>query len=167
MADKKWLASLAGLLDPALIRVARKLAEDIPPDSPLRSQLVEAMVGALRGFVESNAEKFPALAAVTVEKLTDLSDFFSAALAQGDGPGGSKKLLDDFLAETALRLKKAADPKEEADRIKEELALLLEIISMARKKETADEPSQLVPVLEDVNRRLAGVRDRLAKKKEV
>ena len=157
MADKKVLAGLIGLLDPALIKLAQNLAMTVPRDSLLRSQLFEALAGAARGFIEAHAEKYPLLVSLGVEKMTDLSEFLSASL-KGNSPGD---FAESFVTAAAERLRKAEDPQKEAARIKEELSLLQEIINKANPAS-----SLFAPAIEVVNLKLEKIRDRLKKKKE-
>lgn len=159
--DKKWLAGLTGLLDPALINLAQEIAEKIPQGSLLRSKAADYILGVLRGLVETHAEKFSAASGVAVEKLTDLSEFLSATLAQGGGAPGRQDLVQNFLAETAQRLQKAENPQQEAERIKAELVLFKEISSLAHKKEDSESSS---PFLEILNQKLEKVRDDLKAK---
>lgn len=158
MADKKVWAGLIGLLDPVLIRLAHDLAATIPQDSVLRSQLFESLTGAARGFIEAHTEKYPLLASLGIEKLTDLSEFLSASL-KGNSPSD---LSQNFMAIVAKRLRKAEDPRKEAARIKEELSLLKEIADMTQDKKDPAYAS-VVPAIETLNRKLETIRDRLKK----
>lgn len=154
--DKKWLSGIAGLFDPALIKFAREIAEKIPEGSLLRSNLAESLLGALRGIVEAHAEKFSGASSVTIEKLSDLSEFLSATLLRTKGKTNKQDLLKDFLAQVLERLRSAEDPQKEFDRIKEELTLFNQIMEMAYPK---TEPSSLV--LESFNKKLRELRDNL------
>lgn len=156
--EKKWISGIAGLLDPALVKFAQDLRDLVGKyqlGSLLRSNLGESLVGALRGIIEAHAEKYPALGAVGVEKLSDLSKFLSATLARAQKTD-YQDLLQDFLAQTAARLRKAENPHEEFEKIKEELVLFKQIMQIARQK-----PESSSPVLENLNQKLEELRDRL------
>lgn len=169
MADKKWLASLAGLFDPMLRKLAQQLAQSIPQDSPLRSESIESVIGAVKGLAEVYAERFPALSSVAVEKLTDFADFLAVFLAE-DGVGTkTRDLLENFLTEAAERLKKATDPQVEFERIQLELGFIKELAWTAAqkpKKETGPAVPALTESLGRLNQSLEKVRDRLKKPKE-
>jgi hypothetical protein len=156
--DKKLLAGIAGLLDPTLIKLAREIAEKIPKESLLQSNPTEYILGALRGITEAYAEKFSSLSGVTIEKLSNLSGFISASLAQTKRTG-NQDLLQGFLAQTLERLQKAENKKVEFEKIKEELALFKQITELAYPK---TEPAES-PVLQSLNKKLEEFRDKIKK----
>lgn len=128
---KEILAGLAGMFDPVIRRLAQKLSAHISAENPLRSPGVESIVGALKGAVESYAEKFPDLVAVAVEKFTDFSDFLSVSLAQGQSGGQIRRAWQEkFLAQALERLKQAADPEAELEKVKTELNLYNELFRL-------------------------------------
>lgn len=154
--DKKWLAGMAGLFDPALIGFAKEIAEKIPEENLLRSNLAESLLGALRGIVEVHAEKFSGASSVAVEKLSNLSGFISAVLTRTKGKTTKQDLLKDFLAQTLERLRMAEDPQKEFEKIKEEITLFNQIMKVAY-----PEIESSSPALESLNKRLQEIRDKL------
>ncbi|MFY9492914.1 MAG: hypothetical protein WAP55_00275 [Minisyncoccia bacterium] len=169
MADKKVLAGAAGLFDPILRQLAQRLAQSVSPDSPLRTEGVESLIGAVKGFAEVYAERFPALSAVAVEKATDFADFLAVFLAEDGGLVKTQGLLKNFLADAAERLKKAADPKVEFERINLELGFIKDIArTAAQKPEIKDSPTALALTesLGRLNQSLEKTRDWLKKPKE-
>lgn len=166
--QKQVAAGVAGLFDPILRKLAQRLAQSVPSNSPLRSEGVESLIGAVKGFAEVYAERFPVLSAVAVEKLTDFADFLAVYLAQNGGtemPG----VLNKFLAEAAKRLKKAADPQTEFERIKLELGFMKELASTATQKpqkENNPPAPALAESLGRLNLSLEKVRDQFKKPKE-
>ncbi|MDP3800489.1 MAG: hypothetical protein Q8Q90_03670 [bacterium] len=152
--NKPALAGTAGLLDPVLISLAREIAKKIPSNSLLRLKSIEALMGAVRGFLEARAEQLPTVSSVVSEKAIDVWGFVSAFLAN------SKKSLTETDPETIMlstiaeRLQKAEDPKKEAEKIKEELRLLKEITDLAH-------PEIVSPIITSLNKKLEELRDRL------
>ncbi|MDP3764678.1 MAG: hypothetical protein Q8Q95_03610 [bacterium] len=159
--DKPALAGTAGLLDPVLISLAREIAKIIPANSLLRSRFMESFMGAVRGFLEARTEQLPAVPAVVSEKALDVWGFVSAFLAN------SKKSLPEtdpetiMLAAIAERLQKAEDPKKEAEKIKEELRLVKEIMDQARPEEESEDSA----VLQVINKKLRKIRQDLQKRR--
>ncbi|MDP3762650.1 MAG: hypothetical protein Q8Q97_01065 [bacterium] len=174
---KETLAGLAGLVDPVLRNSAQKLAASLPQNSLLRSEAVEAFLGALKGFIEVNAEKLSPLASVLVEKTTDYLDFVAGAIGpENDFETAHQKWQDKFLSESAKRLRKAEDPAKECERIKLELELqhkikesLMEKFGSPRSsfgvagpaKKPDAEPNVWVPAIENLNNKLATLKDEL------
>ncbi len=154
--DKKWIAGIAGLFDPTLIKLAQEIAKKIPEGKLSHSNLAESLLGALRGIVETHAEKFSGASSVAVEKLSNLSGFLSATLARTKGETSNHDLLQIFLAQTLERLRNAEDPQKEFGKIKEELVLFKQIMELAYPKvESAS------PVLESFNKKLEEIREKL------
>ncbi|MBI4118732.1 MAG: hypothetical protein HY452_00530 [Parcubacteria group bacterium] len=169
MADKKVLASVAGLFDPVLRKLAQRLAETVSQDSPLRSEGIESVIGAFKGLAEVYAERFPALSAVAVEKLTDFADFMAVFLAEDGGGTKTRSLLEKFLTEAAERLKKAENPQTEFERISMELGFIKELArAAAQKPETKKDSATtaLAEFLGRLNQSLEGILDRIKKPKE-
>ncbi len=165
--NKGFLSGVAGLMDPVLINLARSLADRIPMDSQLRSQFVESIMGAARGVLETQAEKFPILAAVFTEKTTDVLKFMSATLGSNQNLHAKNDPLQQVLATVAERLQQAENPEQEKEKIIKELKLINEIMEVAYpKKDPAAETSQLSLALDGINQRLEKFRDNL-KAKEV
>ena len=129
MREKEILSGLAGALDPLIRELAQKLAGLVSPESPWRSAKIESAVGVLKGWAEAYAEKFAPLAAVAVEKVTDLLDFMSVSLAQGEtSEQAARNWREKFLAESLERIKKSTDPEAELEKIKAELKLQQELM---------------------------------------
>ncbi|MEK7564746.1 MAG: hypothetical protein AAB501_00715 [Patescibacteria group bacterium] len=154
--DKRWIAGMAGLFDPASIKRIQELAEKIPEGSLLRSNLAEYISGVLRGIVETHAEKFSNTSSVVVKKLGDFSGFLSTVLAQTKSNTTKQDLLQNFLAQILERLRSAEDPQKEFEKIKGEITLFNQIMELAYPKvESAS------PVLESFNKKLQEIRDKL------
>ncbi|MEK7609095.1 MAG: hypothetical protein AAB476_01285 [Patescibacteria group bacterium] len=169
MADKKVLAGVAGLFDPILRKLAQRLAQSVSPDSPLRTESIESVIGAVKGFAEVYAERFPTLSAVAVEKATDFADFLAVFLAEGGVETKTQSQLKDFLADAAERLKKAENPQVEFERINLELGFIKDLArSAAQKPEVKDSPTALALTesLGRLNQSLEKTRDWLKKPKE-
>ncbi|MBI4120409.1 MAG: hypothetical protein HY454_02990, partial [Parcubacteria group bacterium] len=132
--QKQVAAGVAGLFDPVLRKLAQRLAETVSPDSPLRTESVETVIGAFKGFAEVYAERFPILTSVAVEKLTDFADFMAVFLAESGHEIKTQDVLDKFLAEAAERLKKAENPQTEFERISMELGFIKELARAAAQK---------------------------------
>lgn len=179
---KQTAAGLLGLADPLIRQLAQKIATGVSADSIIRTTAFESAVGALKGWLEGHAEKYSPWISALVEKATDLEDFLTVALAESRGQGnGVAKATDSFLAEASARLRSAADPAQEFERIKIELefrAKLAEILKAqtGRGEQVKSEINRaafwldqqalsLVPTVNLLNQHLERVRGGLDKKK--
>ena len=167
--EKQITAGLLGLLDPIIRQSAEKLASKISGDSILRTKAFETIFGAVKGFVEAYAEKYPALASASVEKVTDFLDFLSVAIANPEHRQSAVKWLDGFLEESGERLKNAQDPQQEFDRINQELELRKKLYESAHgkpadapKKETGDKENPL----EQINTKLESALEKMRARRE-
>lgn len=126
--ERILLAALAGLADPLIRQAAQKLASRVSPQNPLNSETVEAALGALKGMVEAAASRLQPPLEIAVEKATDFADFFAGAL--GVTQLSTEKWGDKFLENSRERLRTAADPRAELEKIKLELELLNELATL-------------------------------------
>ncbi len=146
-SNKSIWAAVAGLLDPELRKAAQNLAEAIPKNSILRTEAVERVLGALKGAIETKAEKLSPAAGVAVEKATDFSDFLAGAL-------GSKNALDpnemikEILRGATERIKKAAEPAAEVERIRQEIKSIKEIGELMKQELPPPPPSPTAGMVE-------------------
>ena len=166
---KQISAGLLGLLDPLIRRAAQELAAKIPGDSIVRTEKFETFFGAVKGFAEAWAEKYPAVISALIEKLTDFEDFLSVALANPEHRQQAVKWLDGFLEDSGERLKNAQDPQKEFERINLELELRKKLYESvhgkpadAPKKETSDTPNPL----EQLNAKLESTLEKMKKRRE-
>ncbi len=129
--QKAILAVLAGIADPVLKKWAQQLAALVPEHSIWRNEAFESAIGAFKGFVETKAEGFSPAAGVAVEKATDFSDFLAGAL--GAKPGlNLDNWASEVLKDAGERLKNAANPAAELERIKLELKLRKELVELVK-----------------------------------
>ncbi|MBI2052262.1 MAG: hypothetical protein HYT38_01110 [Candidatus Sungbacteria bacterium] len=166
---KQVAAGAAGLFDPILRKLAQRLAETVSPDSPLRSEHIESAIGAIKGFAEVYAERFPILTSVAVEKATDFADFLAVFLAEDGHEVKTQNLLSKFLVEAAERLKTADDPQTEFGRISAELGFIKELARAAAQKPETKKDSAATALTESLgklNQALVNIRDRIQKPKE-
>lgn len=163
---KKILAAIAGLFDPWLREGAQKIAAQVPEDSILRNKKFESALGALKGYLEAWAERLPTPAAVAVEKATDVSDFLAGAIK--DPAAAGKNWIQEFVTDAFLRLKDAADPEAELEKIKREFEIkqtLLNFIKEKQKGPPSEAVTRITEGLEDLNQRLRAILEKPQAKK--
>ncbi|MEK7093738.1 MAG: hypothetical protein AAB903_00145 [Patescibacteria group bacterium] len=153
---KTFLNAVLSLLEPELRRFGERLATSVTPDSPLRGEGAERVFGVLRSLVESLVERLPGPAAEIGEKVTDIGEYFAAALygkhgreegktAKTAGNKAVKDWMDSFLEEAAKRMAKATDPTEEAKKLEVEFSLRMKLLEMI---EEARDPAKKLEALE-------------------
>lgn len=131
--QKTVLAIVAGVADPVLKKWAQKLAISIPEQSSLRTEAFESVIGAFKGFIETEAEKLSPTAGVIIEKATDFSDFLSGALGPQAG-FNLEKWASEILNEAGQRLQESKDPTAELERIKLELKLKKQLVEIIKQE---------------------------------
>ena len=131
--NKPFWAAAAGLLDPELRKAAQNLADAIPQGSPLRTKGVERILGALKGVAEAKAEDFSTVAGVVTEKATDFHDFFAAVLGSKTAPS-SEEMIKEIMRGAPERIKKAADPAAEVERIRAEIKAAKDVAELAKQE---------------------------------
>ncbi|MBI4085789.1 MAG: hypothetical protein HY433_00915 [Candidatus Liptonbacteria bacterium] len=150
-----WNMGLS-ILDPEAERIMERLAAAIPPDSPLRSEIVSRIFAVVKAWAESGAESIPGLGGVLIEKASDYGDFLVANLT-GSGRGQKKSVspqdwMDRFLADAGERLKKAPTPeaaRTETEKIRAEFELrrgLVEMVEQVRREAAPMPTSEVVPI---------------------
>lgn len=140
MNEKTVLATLAGIADPILKKWAQRLASFVPSGSTIRTKEFESVIGALKGWVEIQAEKFSPASGVAVEKATDFADFFSGALGPQSGLD-LEKWAGEVLNEAGPRLKAATDPAAEMERIQLEFKLRKKLAEIIQQEIPAPPPT--------------------------
>ncbi len=123
MKKKQLLSAAAGALDPILKKIAQELASSVPKESALRSTAFETAAGVVKGFIEATAEDLPIAAWLSLEKATDLADFFTGALGAKDHTPKISSWMEDFFKEATERLKNAENPEKEFEKLKTEFEL--------------------------------------------
>lgn len=131
-------ASIAGLADPLLNKLARQLAATVPEGSPIRGRTAELAMGVVKGFIEAAADAWSVPIATLVEKVTDFGDFFSGAL--GTSTAEQRRTAIDpwmasFIEEAKARLGASKEPLQELEELQRELTLRIELI-----KQLGEEP---------------------------
>lgn len=146
-ADKKskipWaiLNDVRGSLDIELDKIGEWIAEKVPEDSFLRKEASARIFGILKQHVERKASTMGPAANFFIEGLVDIGDYLTGALhgdkkTEAEGKSGKKSVSNKsiesaraaFIAKITTRLETAANPEEEAEKIKKELQLFDEII---------------------------------------
>lgn len=120
---KQLLSAAAGALDPILKKIAQELASSVPEKSLLRSTAFETAAGVVKGFIEATAEDLPLTAWLSLEKATDLADFFTGALGAKNHQSEISSWMEEFLKDAVERLKNAENPEEEFEKLKTEFEL--------------------------------------------
>ena len=120
---KQLFSAVAGALDPILKKIAQELASSVPKESALRSTVFETAAGVVKGFIEATAEDLPLTAWLSLEKATDLADFFTGALGAKDHTPKISSWMEDFFKEATERLKNAENPEKEFEKLKTEFEL--------------------------------------------
>ncbi|MEK7138407.1 MAG: hypothetical protein AAB787_02770 [Patescibacteria group bacterium] len=136
-----WAAAL-GALDVPIRKAAQAIASKIPPESFLRNEGLETIVGSLKGLVESSSEDLHPFIAACIERGTDFMDAFSTALAYTGHPQHEavKATLDGwrakFFANAQKRLQRAGKNQIESEtaKIKAEFDAAIAVLAYIEEK---------------------------------
>lgn len=139
---KQVFSAAAGALDPVLRKLAQELASSVPENSLIRNIGFETALGILKGFIEAASEDLPLAAWLSLEKATDLADFFAGALGAGNHQKEISGWMEKFFDEAGERIKTAEDPRTEIERINLEFDLRKELLERIGPKVKADLPDQ-------------------------
>jgi hypothetical protein len=140
MADKKSLLNmLASIADPELRKLAERIAASIPEDSWLRSDVAERLIGALKGWIESQAGSLGPITGVAVEKISDLMDFATSNLYEKDSSDISG-WMNKFLTAAQKRMAATDDPSGECQKIELEFDLLQRLAKVIEEKKKEGAP---------------------------
>lgn len=120
---KQLLSAATGALDPILKKIAQELAASVPKESVLRNTAFETAAGVVKGFIEATAEDLPLAAWLSLEKATDLADFFTGALGAKNHQSEIASWMEEFFKEATERLKSAGNPEAELEKLKTEFEL--------------------------------------------
>lgn len=141
---------LSFLLSPLMDKAAEKIGY-LVEGGALRSDSTNRFLNLAASFLEAQSSKVKnPLFAATIEKA---SDFVELAAAQLRGDGGKKsgkqhaaeisyKWRDAFMKKALQRLEGASDPVKEAEKIKLELRMVLEILDFFEMDNTGSKQSQ-------------------------
>src|SRR3989344_1389446 len=130
---KELLAATSGALDPDLQNLAIQLANQLPQDSVLRKDWTRRVLGILRTYTERMADKYQEPGPIVGDIFSSFVNSLSIALGHplsAKAEVEASGWLDAFMKESIQRLKTATDPRAEMDKIKLELEMRRELISL-------------------------------------
>lgn len=146
-----FVSGALGMLDPLLNKLARGLADAVPPESPLRRARAELALGVVKGFVEAFAANTATPIALIVEKVTDFGDFFSGALGVTTQLRSTtvSSWIDSFLKDARERFAHSPDPRAEIEKLLAELELRELLLKRVEGKPHKGVPTELKALLTD------------------
>ncbi|MCR4328717.1 MAG: hypothetical protein NUV53_04380 [Patescibacteria group bacterium] len=131
--EAQILEAIAGLGNPELHQIAKKIAALIP-EGPLRSQTAVRLLGAIAAFAKIRNPKGPVITALAA-KLNDLVQLFGGELFDSSGNVRKKNISswrEPFIASVPERLAEAGRTSEAdiADKLKAEAGEMLALEEM-------------------------------------
>ncbi len=159
--NKELMNAIVSGFDPEVAGWLEKLVSRIPPDSPLRSKLVDRALGVAKSLIESQSERRGPVVGLVGEKLTDYLDFSRSGLF-GKGPKKATEYvtgadltawMDRFFPYAEKRLAEADDPEQEKERLEKEFQArkdMFDILQEARKAAHAARAAEVTDVVESV-----------------
>jgi hypothetical protein len=143
-SDKERLELLISIFNKEIYGFGARLANAVPANSFIRSDLFARLLGPFTAFLEHKEERVSSTSGAFIGKTVDLITAFATTLTQASGAGAvsREQWVEDLIRDAAARIRSADDPEAEVGKIKREFELrtsLLEFISQKSTSQTSEQ----------------------------